>query len=80
MAALNRPLDLVCHDELGSGVLSDPSQLLWYKDGEEVPLGEGEASLHFPSLLPSDGGVYNCEAVAPGRTGVFSRAFLLSCE
>eukprot|EP00066_Takifugu_rubripes_P014983 XP_011604249.1 PREDICTED: carcinoembryonic antigen-related cell adhesion molecule 20-like isoform X1 [Takifugu rubripes] len=77
--ALNLSLDLECHDDSGSGLLSDPSQLvLWYKDGQEMMLDKQNGSLHFDSLLPSDGGFYQCEAFVSRQTSVFSRGYLLS--
>lgn len=79
--ALNTSLDLVCDDDSMSGLLLDPSKIvLWYKDGQKMSLNKNNASLHFDSLLPSDGGIYQCEASVSRQTSVFSRDYLLSCK
>lgn len=85
--SLNQSLDLVCHDSR-SGHLSGPSHLVvWYKDGQKLILRENmqllhNTSLHFDSLLPSDGGFYQCETNVPSgqQTRVFSLGYLLSCK
>lgn len=81
LPALNTSLDLVCDDDNRLGLLSDPSKLvLWYKDGQTMSPDIKNASLHFDSLLPSDGGLYQCEVSASRQTSVFSRGYLLSCK
>lgn len=81
LPALNTPLDLVCDDDSRSGLLSDPSKrVLWYKDGQKMSLDKKNASLHFDSLLPSDGGLYQCVASVSRQTRVFSRGYLLNCK
>ncbi|KAM6968406.1 cell adhesion molecule CEACAM20-like [Aplochiton taeniatus] len=58
----------------------------WFKDGQTVSpdgemirLQEHNTTLHFNSLLPSDGGFYQCEA-ALDDSDVMSQGYLLDCE
>lgn len=62
--------------------------VLWYKDGQVVApdaminLLEHNTSLHFNSLLPSDGGFYQCEVTMANmaKSKVISVGYLLNCE
>lgn len=84
--ALNQSLNLVCHD-LTSSDPEGPSDLVWYKDGQEVTLRENmqllqnNVTLHFDSLLASDAGFYHCETYLPTlQIRVHSLGFQLSCK
>nr|XP_057909106.1 carcinoembryonic antigen-related cell adhesion molecule 20-like [Doryrhamphus excisus] len=76
--SLNRPLDLLCHvaGELHPTV-SVQQEVRWYKDGHR--LASVENILHFDSLLPSDGGFYQCETLLP-QSRVLSLGYLLSFD
>ena len=60
---------------------------VWYKDNEPIAadqriwLTENNATLAFSSLLPSDGGYYECKTLVTNSTiRVTSRGYQLSCE
>ncbi|XP_039886147.1 carcinoembryonic antigen-related cell adhesion molecule 20-like [Simochromis diagramma] len=84
--SLNQSLNLICHDAR----FGDPqglSDLVWYKDGQEVTLRENmwlqqnNLTLHFDSLLPSDAGFYQCQTYLPtSQTTVVSLGYLLSYD
>lgn len=76
--SLGRPLDLACHDSRTPSPLSASQSVVWYKDGQEVRNMGQSATLHFESLLPSDSGLYQCEAMSGQETRVISRDYSLS--
>ncbi|XP_077383886.1 uncharacterized protein LOC144022722 [Festucalex cinctus] len=82
--SLNRSVDLVCHVDGAPPPTSSAEPVVWYKDGQKVIWRDHmdllrNTTLHFDSLLPSDVGFYNCEAVLNERR-VSGLGYLLSVD
>ncbi|XP_061771061.1 uncharacterized protein LOC133561650 [Nerophis ophidion] len=76
--SLESPVDLLCHVAAPSSpTLPVERTVTWYKDGQRV--ASGENVLHFDSLLPSDGGFYQCDT-ALTQSPVLSLGYLLSFD
>ncbi|KAK2844804.1 hypothetical protein Q5P01_011463 [Channa striata] len=81
---LKQALDLVCHQDK-SGDLQEPSNPIWFKDGQKVTLRnnmqllQNNLTLHFDTPLPSDAGFYQCET-SLRQTRVLSLGYLLSFD
>ncbi|XP_061632351.1 lachesin-like [Phyllopteryx taeniolatus] len=80
--SLNQSVELVCHVDGPPPPTPSREPVDWYKDGQKVVWRDHMHLLHnttlrFDSLVPSDGGFYQCEIMMSNRH-VLSLGYLLN--
>ncbi|XP_061530310.1 carcinoembryonic antigen-related cell adhesion molecule 20-like [Phycodurus eques] len=82
--SLNQSVELVCHVDGSPPPSPSREPVDWYKDGQKVVWRDHmhlrhNTTLRFDSLVPSDGGFYQCEIMLSNRH-VLSLGYLLNVD